>query len=141
MISRRSTKLIDAQFPSYDADPQLRRWNLWGYIDERDVAQACRLGLEADITANGSNSASFIIAAADTVMTRPSADLMREVYPGVPLRGEIEGYATLLSIGRASRVSLRCASNTRSMYQPSTSGRDSRRIVSAVGAQSTTTTS
>ena len=93
-----------ARFPSYWDDPAERKWNLWGYIDERDVAQACLLALEADITASGSSSASFIIAAADTVMTRPSADLMREVYPGVPLRGEIEGNATLLSIARARQV-------------------------------------
>jgi nucleoside-diphosphate-sugar epimerase len=57
------------EFPSYWDDPLARKWNLWGYIDERDVAQACRLALDADI----SGSASFIIAAADTVMTRPSA--------------------------------------------------------------------
>ena len=55
------------EFPSYWEDPTARKWNLWGYIDERDAATACRLALGADIT----GSASFIIAAADTVMTRP----------------------------------------------------------------------
>jgi len=69
------------EFPSYWGDATARKWNLWGYIDERDAATACRLALEADI----SGSASFIIAAADTVMTRPSAELMREVFPCVPL--------------------------------------------------------
>jgi nucleoside-diphosphate-sugar epimerase len=87
-------------FPSYWPDPQLRKWNLWGYIDERDAAAACRLALDAP--AEGSSS--FIIAAADTVMNRPSADLMREVFPGVPLSGEVDGSATLLSIGRARQV-------------------------------------
>ena len=38
-----------AAFPSWQDDPQVRRWNLWGYVDARDVAQAVRLGLEADI--------------------------------------------------------------------------------------------
>lgn len=88
------------EFPSYWPDPQLRKWNLWGYIDERDAAAACRLALDAP----AEGSASFIIAAADTVMTRPSADLMREVFPGVPVRGEISGTATLLSIDRARKV-------------------------------------
>ena len=88
------------EFPSYWPDPQLRKWNLWGYIDERDAAAACRLALDAP--AEGSSS--FIIAAADTVMNRPSADLMREVFPGVPLAGEVEGTATLLSIARARQV-------------------------------------
>jgi hypothetical protein len=59
-----------------------------------------RLALDAPVD----GSASFIIAAADTVMTRPSADLMREVLPGTELRGEISGNATLLSIDRAARV-------------------------------------
>jgi nucleoside-diphosphate-sugar epimerase len=93
-----------ARFPSIWDNPAARKWNLWGYVDERDVAQACRLALDADITAVGGNSASFIIAAADTVMTRPSADLMKEVYPSVPFRGEIQGNVTLLSIGRARQV-------------------------------------
>ncbi len=88
------------QFPSFWADPELRKWNLWGYIDERDAAAACRLALDAPIE----GSASFIIAAADTVMTRPSADLLHEVFPGVPLTGEVSGTGTLLSIDRARKV-------------------------------------
>jgi nucleoside-diphosphate-sugar epimerase len=83
-------------FPSYWDDPLLRKWNLWSYIDERDAAAACRLSLTADIRA----SDSFIIAAADSVMTRPSADLMAEVFPGVPLTG-VTGNAALLSSARA----------------------------------------
>jgi len=93
------------RFASFTGDPDARKWNLWGYIDERDAATACRLALSADIAAvDGAHSASFIIAAADTVMTMPSAELMRRVFPDVPLRGEIEGNATLLSIERARRV-------------------------------------
>ena len=38
-----------AEFPSYWADARLRKWNLWGYVDVRDVAQGCRLGLEAPV--------------------------------------------------------------------------------------------
>lgn len=88
------------RFPSYWDDPMKRKWNLWGYIDERDAATACRLALDADV--GGSDA--FIIAAADTVMTRPSAELMREVFPDVPLRAEVAGNDTLLSIERARRV-------------------------------------
>jgi nucleoside-diphosphate-sugar epimerase len=88
------------EFPSIWDKPEVRRWNLWSYIDERDAAAACRLALEADIT----GSQSFIIAAADSVMTRPSAELMSEVFPGVPLRGEVEDCASLLSSDRARRV-------------------------------------
>jgi len=88
------------EFPSFWPEPRRRKWNLWGYIDERDAAAACRLALDAPVE----GSASFIIAAADTVMTRPSADLMREVFPGVPLTGEISETGTLLSIGRARQA-------------------------------------
>src|SRR6266566_5224096 len=37
------------EFPSYWPDPRLRKWNLWGYIDERDAAAACRLALDARV--------------------------------------------------------------------------------------------
>ena len=86
-----------AAFPAYWDDPQVRKWNLWGYVDARDVALAARLALTA--TVDGAEIA--IIAAADTVMTRPSAELMADVFPGVPLRRPITGRETLLSIEHA----------------------------------------
>ena len=84
-------------FPGFQSDPQLRKWNLWGYVDARDVAAAVRGALEADTT----GAEVCIVAAADTVMTRDSADLMAEVFPDVPLRREIRGRETLLAIDRA----------------------------------------
>jgi nucleoside-diphosphate-sugar epimerase len=89
-----------SDFPKAQANPAARKWNLWGYIDERDAAAACRLALTAAV----SGSEPFIIAAADTVMTRPSAELMAEVYPGVPLTREVPGTTTLLAIDRAREV-------------------------------------
>ncbi len=89
-----------AAFPSFDADPMLRKWNLWGYIDARDGALACRLALEHD--APGCEV--YIIANADTVMSTPSADLAAQVFPGVEIRGEVTGTQTLLSIEKARRV-------------------------------------
>ncbi|GCE31533.1 UDP-glucose 4-epimerase [Dictyobacter alpinus] len=85
------------RFPAFSDDATLRKWNLWGYVDARDVAQSCRLGLEADIK----GAEAFIIAAADTVMKRPSRELLAEVFPGVPLHGEVEEFETLLSIKKA----------------------------------------
>src|ERR1700712_406832 len=35
-----------AAFPSFDADPLQRKWNLWGYIDARDGGQAVQRALE-----------------------------------------------------------------------------------------------
>src|SRR3954464_4026757 len=37
-----------ASFPAFTPDPQLRKWNLWGYIDARDGAQAVRRALDSD---------------------------------------------------------------------------------------------
>jgi nucleoside-diphosphate-sugar epimerase len=88
------------RFPGFWGDPHLRRWNLWGYVDARDVAQACRLALECDLA----GADAFIVAAADTVMNRPSRELMAEVYPDVPLRSEVGEFETLLSIGKARRL-------------------------------------
>jgi nucleoside-diphosphate-sugar epimerase len=85
--------------PTWD-NPYARKWNLWGYVDVRDVAASCRLALEAPVR----GSVSVIVAAADTVMPRPSADLMREVYPDVPLTREVGEFETLLAIGRAREV-------------------------------------
>jgi nucleoside-diphosphate-sugar epimerase len=88
------------RFPGFWDDPRLRRWNLWGYVDARDVAQSCRLALETDLP----GAEVFIIAAADTVMNRPSADLLAEVYPHVELRGSLGEFETLLSIEKARRL-------------------------------------
>ncbi len=88
-----------AQFASWQDDPQARRWNLWGYVDESHVAESVRRALEADV----SGAPAFVIAAADTVMERPSRELLAEVFPGVSVRGELPERGTLLSIERARR--------------------------------------
>jgi nucleoside-diphosphate-sugar epimerase len=90
-------------FPSYWPDPQARKWNLWGYIDHRDVAASCRLALEVSADQVAGNPA-FIIAAADTVMNRPSAELLAEVYPDVTLTRDVGEFGTLLAIDRAREV-------------------------------------
>jgi nucleoside-diphosphate-sugar epimerase len=90
-------------FPTFWDDPYARKWNLWGYIDQRDVALSCRLALEADAGTVQGNPA-FIIAAADTVMNRPSAELLAEVFPGVRLTRDVGEFGTLLAIDRAREV-------------------------------------
>lgn len=88
------------RFPAHWDDPHARRWNLWGYVDSSHVALAVRCALEADV--RGADA--FVIAAADTVMHRPSAELMAEVFPGVPVRAGLGEHETLLSIDKARRV-------------------------------------
>lgn len=88
------------RFAAWQDDPHARKWNLWGYVDESHVRESVRRALESDLT----GADSFVIAAADTVMRRPSAELMAEVYPNVPLRRELSGSETLLDIGRAREI-------------------------------------
>lgn len=89
-----------ARFASFQGDARLRKWNLWSYVDARDVAQSCRLSLESTLT----GSHAFIIASADTVMERANADLMAEVFPGVPLKPETGDHDTLLSVDKARQM-------------------------------------
>ncbi|HJZ47089.1 MAG TPA: NAD(P)-dependent oxidoreductase [Roseiflexaceae bacterium] len=87
-------------FPSFWDDPHKRKWNLWSYVDARDVAQSCRRGLEAEIA----GAEAFIIAAADTVMNRANRALLTAVFPTVPLREGTGDFDTLLGIGKARRM-------------------------------------
>ncbi len=89
-----------AEFPSFDADPGIRSWNLWGYIDARDGAQAVLRALEARIP----GFEAYVIAQSDTVMSRSSTELMRAVFPDVEIRGELGERETLLSIEKARRM-------------------------------------
>jgi len=89
-----------AKFDEFQDDPSQRRWNAWGYIDARDGAQAVLKALE--LAAPGFDR--FIIAAADTVMRTPSAELAAAGFPDVPLTREVSGNESLLSIEKARRV-------------------------------------
>lgn len=88
-------------FAGWQQDPALRQWNMWGYIDARDCAQACEKALHATIEGGADH---FIIANADTAMQKPSADLMAEAFPDVEMRKPVSGNETLLSIDKARRV-------------------------------------
>lgn len=97
---RLSNVLVESDYaavPSYQHDFALRRWNLWGYVDARDVAQSCRLGLEA----GRPGARSYIIAAADTIMSATNAELLAAEFPGVELTREVCEHETLLAIDRA----------------------------------------
>lgn len=104
MIGLRFSNVMEpddyAAFPSFDADARLRAWNAWGYIDSRDGAQAVRRALEHEATGVDV----FVIANADTVMSRPSAELAAEVFPDIPITRDLTGTETLLSIDKARRV-------------------------------------
>jgi nucleoside-diphosphate-sugar epimerase len=89
-----------AGFPAFDADATLRKWNLWSYIDGRDGAQAVVRALE---NAKPGFEA-YIIANADTVMSRSSAELAAEVFPAVKVTKDLGEHETMLSIDKARRL-------------------------------------
>lgn len=89
-----------ARFAGWQDNPALRRWNLWGYVDARDCAAACRLALEAD-TAGSEN---VIIAAADTCMRMDNPRLLAAEFPGTQLAPGTGPHDTLLSIARARQL-------------------------------------
>lgn len=64
------------------------------------LAQACRLGVTADI--NGSEN--FIITSSDTVMNRPTMELLKEVFPKVEIRQTLNGFDTPLLNDKARRM-------------------------------------
>jgi nucleoside-diphosphate-sugar epimerase len=99
-ISNIFTEADYAGIPGFQADPEARKWNLWSWVDSRDVGQACRLAL--DRPAGGAEI--FTIAAADTLMPTPSAALMAQHFPGVPVSPSLGAYDTLLSIDKARGV-------------------------------------
>ncbi len=88
------------QLPGLWDDVRARDFNVWGYIDVRDAAKSCRLALEADVE----GTESVIIAAADTMMNRPTAELLAERFPDVPVRKDLGEFETLLSIDRAREL-------------------------------------
>jgi nucleoside-diphosphate-sugar epimerase len=89
-----------AKVPSYQADPMVRVGNLWGYIDARDAAVATRLALEVDLP----GSVELTIAAANTIVDTPNAELVARRFPDVPLEVGWGPHRTLLAIDRARDV-------------------------------------
>jgi nucleoside-diphosphate-sugar epimerase len=103
-LGLRISNLIDpleyGPFESWQDNPRIRQWNLWSYVDSRDVAQACRLALQVPF----SGAEHCIIAAADTVMRRPSRELLAECFPQVPVTHELGTFESLQSSAKAHRL-------------------------------------
>jgi nucleoside-diphosphate-sugar epimerase len=88
---------VRATFPH----PEVRLRNLWSYIDARDLAIACRLGIEKD----GLGCAPVILTADDTSSDIPSQELIKRFLPTVTeFKRPITGRDTLLSNDRAKSL-------------------------------------
>jgi nucleoside-diphosphate-sugar epimerase len=88
------------KIPGFWSDPASRRFNLWGYVDSRDTADACVQALESDIA----GAEVMTIAAPDTIMRQPNAELIAAAFPGCTLRPGTGEYDTLISIDKARKL-------------------------------------
>ncbi|MDQ8201717.1 NAD(P)-dependent oxidoreductase [Pelagicoccus sp. SDUM812003] len=81
--------------------PEYRQRVLWSYIDSRDLAIACRLGIEKDDL----GCEAVILAADDISNDRDTMDLVKEYLPGVSeFKREITGRQTLMANDRAKEL-------------------------------------
>jgi nucleoside-diphosphate-sugar epimerase len=81
-------------------DPASAAHQLWGYVDVRDAALACRLGLEAE----PSGFEVVNITAADTLSETPTEELIRRHCPGTEIRREMPGTRSAFGIEKARRL-------------------------------------
>jgi nucleoside-diphosphate-sugar epimerase len=80
-------------FPKWFADPGFRKRIAWSYIDARDLGQITHRAVETD----GLGYQVFNAVNDHTSSDIPSRELVDRFYKGVPIKGEIEEFGTLLS--------------------------------------------
>jgi nucleoside-diphosphate-sugar epimerase len=85
-------------FPNQN-DPAFGATNLWSYVDTRDVAQACRLSLTADIDGHEV----YFISADNSFMNQDTAPLVRQFYPNADIRKGFEGNRSLFDCRKAKQ--------------------------------------
>jgi len=89
------------EFPEFIHTSSKRCMILWSYIDARDIAEACRLAIEAE----GLGSVVLNLAADDTSMDIKSSELMKAEFAQVKdIRVSLDNYNTLLSNEKAKKV-------------------------------------
>lgn len=86
------------------SNPARGAFNFWSYVDARDVGSAFLAALEGDTTGNEV----FLVAAADTVIDTPLAELIETHFPGEGLTDRIApGHgptASVFNVGKMERV-------------------------------------
>ena len=90
----------EAYIPKWRADPAFRKRIAWSYIDARDLGQITDLAIAKD----GLGFQIFNAANDDTSADLPTRQLIERFYPGVPVKGELGAYETLLSNRKIKEV-------------------------------------
>ena len=78
----------------------MRKRISWSYIDGRDLAAACRLGIEKD----GLGWEVMNVDDDDVSSDLPNAELLQRFYPNVPLKKQLGEFETLLSNEKLNRL-------------------------------------
>jgi UDP-glucose 4-epimerase len=74
--------------------------HLWAYTLLDAAARACLLSLRPKFTGHEA----FYIVAPDTMMEAPSLELARQLFPDVPIRGDLSGQRSFFSSEKAERL-------------------------------------
>lgn len=90
----------EENFPAFVENPDLRRRNIFGYIDARDLGHMVECCLRAD----GLGYQVFNVANDDSSVALPSAEVAARYYQGVEMRGEMGEYETFYSNAKAKRM-------------------------------------
>ena len=71
-----------------------------GWTDLQDAVRACRLAIEKDWRGHEV----FFINGDETTLSIPTLEAIVHVYPGVPLRKPLDGFASVLDTSKAERI-------------------------------------
>lgn len=72
-------------------------WDLWGYLDARDAADAFLKALAWQ----GQGHLRTFISAADTYSETPTAELLKGAFPSVPVKRPLDGHASVIDNSHA----------------------------------------
>ncbi len=85
-----------------DAPPEENRRNLWGYVDLGEAARACVLSLQPRMA--DERYETLVIAAEDTGMEQPTADLLARYSPDTVVTADLSGTTSLFDCRRAAEL-------------------------------------
>jgi UDP-glucose 4-epimerase len=74
--------------------------HLWGYVEYQAIVRACLAAVQTDL---GGHEV-FYIVAPHTMADMPSLSLAAEVYPDVPIRGDLSGNRGFFDCAKAGRL-------------------------------------
>ena len=88
-------------FPGFIKRTDIRRRNLWNYIDARDIATACQLAIEVE----GLGAEIMNIGADDNCQELTSVELVKAEFPELTdIRSDISGYQPIYCNKKAKEM-------------------------------------